>query len=307
MIMKKYYYKFSKILIVFIVISIVSCSKSNEISNVDENTGDDIVVDVEPLAVSQLLNVSYGASPQQKYDIYLPAGRTKETTKVFFLIHGGSWISGDKNDMNQFVNYLKPNFTNHAIVNINYRLATIGNPPFPMQIDDIKSVITDLKSKADTYQISNNYGFIGTSAGGQLAMLYSYKHDNNNEVDMVCSIVGPTNFTDPNYVDNPDFEQQLEAYEVIFGYSFENDPEYFESLSPYHVVTPSAPPSILFYGDSDHLIPTSQGVEMHAKLNSLNIINQLTLYEGEGHGNWSSENREATYTKLSNFINIHFQ
>lgn len=306
--MKKFYYKFSKLLLVLLAFSCISCSKSDGISNNENNNGgDDIVIEPTPLSATQLLNVSYGASPQQKYDLYLPAGRTKETTKVFFLIHGGSWISGDKNDMSQFVNYLKPNFTNHAIVNINYRLATIGNPPFPMQIDDIKSVIADLKLKAETYQISNNYGFIGTSAGGQLAMLYAYKHDTNNEVNMVCSVVGPTNFTDPNYVDNPDFEQQLEAYEVIFGHSFENDSEYFEGLSPYHIVTSTAPPSILFYGDSDHLIPTSQGLDMHAKLNSLNIVNQFTLYEGEGHGNWSSENIAETYTKLSNFVNIHFQ
>lgn len=300
-------YKFNKILLVLLAFSTISCTSNDEISipNQDDNN-DDTITDIQPLEETQILNVSYGNNNQQKYDIYLPEGRTKETTKVFILIHGGSWTSGDKSSMDNYVSYLKNNFNSHAIVNINYRLSTLGNPPFPMQIDDIKTIISDLKSKAETYQISNQYGFIGRSAGAQLSMLYSYKYDLNSEVNMVCSIVGPTNFTDSNYVNNPDFTQQLQAYELILGATYEDNPEYFESLSPYHVVTTFAPPTLLFYGDSDHLIPTSQGVDLHTKLNNLNIVNEFTLYEGEGHGNWSNENIEDSFNKLNTFINNQF-
>ena len=80
---------------------------------------------------------------------------------------------------------------------------------------------------------------------------------------------------------------------------------YYEDLSPYHVVTSSAPPTILFYGDEDELIPTTQGVEMHAKLNSLGVVNEFTLYEGEGHG-WDGANAIDTNIKLSAFISTHF-
>lgn len=307
--MKKFYYKFSKIVFALFVFSSISCTNSDGISNSDNNNngGGEIIVEPTPLVATQILNVSYGSSPQQKYDIYLPAGRSKETTKVFILIHGGSWITGDKSDMNNFVDYLKPNFPNHAIVNINYRLATPTTPVFPMQMDDIKSIVSDLKAKEETYQINNNYGFIGASAGAHLAMLYSYNFDTNDEVSLVCSIVGPTNLVDPNYLDNPDFAQQLLGYQLIFGQSFEDNPSYYEGISPYYVATTSAPPSILFYGDQDHLIPTSQGVDMHAKLNDLGIINQFTLYEGEGHGNWSNSHIQETYNKLSNFINTYFE
>lgn len=41
------------------------------------------------LAAQDLLNVSYGAHAQQKFDLYLPAGRSAATTKVFIFIHGG--------------------------------------------------------------------------------------------------------------------------------------------------------------------------------------------------------------------------
>lgn len=293
--MKNFYSKFSKIIIVTLTILFISCSSDDDV----------VIIDASPLAASQMLDVSYGANSQQKYDIYLPEGRTEETTKVFILVHGGSWVSGDKNDMNGFVNLIKPAFPEHAIVNINYRLASLTANAFPMQINDIESVIADLKFNADTYQISNEYGFIGVSAGAQLSMLYSYKFDPSNEVDMVCSIVGPTNFTDTNYIDNPDYAQMTLAFQAITGVNYADNPEYYEDLSPYHVVTSSAPPTLLFYGDEDELIPTSQGVEMHAKLNSLGVVNEFTLYEGEGHG-WGGANAIDTNTKLNAFISTHF-
>ena len=37
------------------------------------------------------LDVSYGSFPSSKMDVYLPAGRSKESPFVV-LIHGGGWI-----------------------------------------------------------------------------------------------------------------------------------------------------------------------------------------------------------------------
>jgi len=288
--MKYQYNKFSKFLIyTLIILFISSCSDDNDL----------------PLTASEILNVSYGSHAQQKYDIYLPEGRADDITKVFVLIHGGSWVGGDKGDMNFMVDLLKARFVDYAIVNINYRLGGIGNSPFPMQIDDIEDIVSDLKSKSDTYQITNEYGFIGLSAGAHLSMLYSYKFDDTSDVEMVCSIVGPTNFTDDAYVNDPDFDDFAISMQLLTGVNYTDNPEYYEDLSPYHIATTSAPPTILFYGDEDPLIPTSQGVDMHAKLNMLGVTNEFTLYEGEGHG-WAGANGIDTNLKLSAFITTHF-
>lgn len=287
--------KVSKFLIYsLIILFISSCS--------DEN--DDVINDV-PLAASEILNVSYGNHSDQKYDIYLPEGRVDNITKVFVLVHGGSWVSGDKSDMTFMIDLLKARFPTYAIVNINYRLGGPGNSPFPMQIDDIKSIVSDLKSKSEDYQITDKYGFIGVSAGAHLSMLYSYKYDDTDDVNMVCSIVGPTNFTDDAYVNDPDYANFAIGMQLITEVNYTDNPEYYEGLSPYHVATSSAAPTILFYGDEDPLIPTSQGVDMHAKLDALGIINEFTLYAGEGHG-WNGANGIDTNLKLSAFITTHF-
>ena len=68
------------------------CSKDNP----EEQTQ---TTDPEIVDAYEALNVSYGPDENQVFDIYLPENRT-HTTKILILIHGGSWISGDKMDMN---------------------------------------------------------------------------------------------------------------------------------------------------------------------------------------------------------------
>ena len=73
------------------VLVITSCQKENEITP-------DLAIPAETLN-----NVSYGSDAAQKMDIYLPAGRKTDSTKMVIMVHGGAWIEGDKNDFNSFV------------------------------------------------------------------------------------------------------------------------------------------------------------------------------------------------------------
>lgn len=281
-------------------ISIFSCSKN------DENLNDDTIIDaitgiIAPVLEEKvLLNINYGADPQQVYDIYLPAGRNKLKTKTLILVHGGAWIEGDKSDMFYIVNLIKENLPDYAIVNVNYRLATNGNYAFPMQINDIDAVVKKLKQ--ENYDISNNFGFIGVSAGAQLSMLYSYTNNITRNIKMVASIVGPTNFNDPNYTDS---QEWLDFYYTITGVNYEDNPEFYRQLSPLHKVNYLSVPTILLYGDQDPLIPISQGQDLHEKLDQYGIYNEYYLYEG-GHGAWSEENTTAAYSNLIYFIQKKF-
>lgn len=278
------------ILIIFALV-LVSCSSDDNNSN---NGGD------TTLQYQELLNVSYGNDSDQVYDIYLPENRTL-TTKVMFLVHGGSWVSGDKSDMNYIKDAMRESYPDIAIVNINYRLAGSGISPYPMQINDITAIVNHLETNQNTYTISNDYGFIGVSAGGHLSLLWSYAFDTNSDVDMVCSIVGPTNFTDPNYLSNPLASTALSTFGIDI-----NDTALLEEMSPYHNVTVSSPPTILFYGGMDPLVPTSQGVELAAKLNQLGVPHEFTIYPNEGHG-WTGANLEDSFTKLNAFIENYFE
>lgn len=275
-------------LLLFVLLPFYSCSN-------DENgTSVDLTV------AKTMLNVSYGSNSQQVFDLYLPANRSESSTKTLILVHGGAWIEGDKADMNYAVDIIKQFLPEYAIANVNYRLATTGNYAFPMQINDIDAIVQKLKN--ENYKISDNFGFIGTSAGGHLSMLYSYGHNSNNDIKMVCSIVGPTNFTDPNYINNPAW---LDLYFNLTGVHYADNPTYYEQLSPLFRATSSSVPTIMFYGNADPLIPTSQGVDLHAKLDQLGVYNEFNLYNG-GHGNWSQTDLLDANLKMIAFIQNKF-
>ncbi|MGB5417572.1 alpha/beta hydrolase fold domain-containing protein [Algibacter sp.] len=276
-------------LIVFM--SLIGCSDDN-------GTTKETEIPLNPLEYYQELNISYGDDANQVFDLYLPANRT-EDTKTIILVHGGGWTTGDKSEMIDFKNSIRQDFPNTAIVNLNYRLANTTTSPYPMQINDISSVVNHLKTNQSKYTISNTIGFIGVSAGGHLALLWSYAHDTDNNVNMVCSIVGPTNFTDPEYLDpNPLMKPLIELFGIAPGTAF------LEEISPYHQAKTSSPPTILFYGGNDPLIPTTQGTAMRDKLVSLGVTHQFTLYPDAGHG-WIGLDLLDTYLKLKAFIETH--
>ncbi len=248
-----------------------------------------------------LVNVSYGSHPQQVFDLYLPANRSSATTKTLILVHGGGWTAGDKADMVYVTNIIKQYLPGYAVANMNYRLASAGNPAFPMQVDDLAAVVAKLRNTSD-YGISEDFGFIGVSAGGHLSLLYSYAHNANNDVKMVCSIVGPTDFTDANYVNNPTLTAM---FATATGVNYADNPGYYQQLSPLYRATTAAPPTILFYGNADPLIPTTQGVNLHNKLDQLSVYNEFNLYNG-GHGDWAINDQLDAYGKLVTFIQNKF-
>jgi acetyl esterase/lipase len=270
----------------FIGVLFLSCS----------NEDSEISSEPEIIEAYEALDVSYGSDSNQVFDIYLPEGRT-ENTKVLFLVHGGSWVGGDKEDMNDVRDYVLQNHPSLGIVNMNYTLAGANSPPVPMQTNDISAVVNYITSNKTSLIISDDIGFIGVSAGAHLSLLWSYANDTNNQVDMVCSIVGPTNFTDPAYYNsaNPVFQSMY----ILFG-----NPSipFLESASPYHTATATSPPTLLFYGGQDPLVPNSQGIDLDSQLTNLGVPHQFTFYEEEGHG-WVGQNLADTFNKISNYIN----
>lgn len=259
----------------------------------------------EPLEALVEFNVSYGDDPQQVYDIYLPEGRDENKTKVIILIHGGGWIEGDKADVTEFIDLVRDNNPDHAIVNINYRLAIIpSRAAFPNQFEDLDAVINKLTEERETLQIKPDFGLIGLSAGAHIALQYDSVYDTDNQVKFVCDIVGPTNFTDPFYADNPNFSTLINF--LVDEDAYPNGTDFVTELSPALRVSPSTSPTILFYGNQDELVPLTNGQSLQASLDANGIVNEFTIYDG-GHGDWDQPSFLDLETKVAAFINAHLK
>src|SRR5829696_2536254 len=105
-----------------------------------QRNGSTISAEKKYLPAENFRDVSYGKDSAQRMDVYLPEGRSIDSTKAIILIHGGGWTGGSKTDFASYIDSFKRRMPDYAIFNINYRLFN-GNNLFPTQENDVKSAI----------------------------------------------------------------------------------------------------------------------------------------------------------------------
>lgn len=252
-------------------ILIVSCTKDKTDPN--NNSG------VNNLSDTIITDVPYGIHSQQKYDIHLPSGRDKNTP-IILMIHGGAWKAGKKEDLNYFVNLVKSYWSDVAIVNMNYRLASNTNNIHHNEImNDIKAVIGKVIANQNTYNTSSNMGLFGTSAGGQLAMIYAYRYNDYNNINCIANIFGPSIISDWSWYNSTNIWLGGYVGNILAEYVGQSwDTTLYNSVSPYWNINLNSQPTITFHGSLDPIVPVYQSQWLHSKLNNLNVTNEYHEY-----------------------------
>ena len=224
-------------------------------------------------------SVPYGSHPKQIMDVYIPAGQ-RDTMALLVMVHGGSWYEGDRSHFAAWFEY-ETNRKVYAAINIEYRLDTDQTTPVPMQTDDIAAAIRKVGEK---YGVNTTkIGILGVSAGGHLATLYAYHYDTDHHVKAVVDWCGPVDFNDPQYHTAGHWEWIFSGIEAIFGVPYAGHEDYYASVSPYHYVNAQSPPTIIHHGERDTLVPYTQAVRLHQKLDSVGVYNELYLYPDSEH------------------------
>jgi hypothetical protein len=147
-------------------------------------------------------NIDYvgKGNPAQVVDIYVPSGNGPFPLMVY--IHGGGWMTGDKDSGNGYPLDLNPRGI--AVASINYRMS--GEAILPAPIQDCKAAIRFLRANATKYKIDPDLigamgirwrrvgSLVGTSGG---IMLWDTPDMPNptvsSRVITVVNIAGPTN------------------------------------------------------------------------------------------------------------------
>ena len=287
--------KLNKIfLLVLISASLFSCTKDP----VDPGPGS--------VAAKTMLNEAYGTDAKQKMDIYLPANRRTDSTKVLILIHGGGWTQGDKADFAAVIDTLKQRLPGYAIFNLNYRLAAFSTNLFPTQEIDIKAAVDFIYGNRSTYQVSGKFVLIGASAGGHLSLLHAYKYRSVVKIKAVVDFFGPTDMVD--MYNNPGAYPQLAIAALMSGTPTTN-PALYQSSSPIQFVDALNCPTIIIQGASDLLVnATRQSQALATKLTLFSVVNQYVLYPPpNGHGDWSPATYTDAYNKIQAFLTANVQ
>lgn len=110
-------------------------------------------------------DIAYGSDPAQKFDAYVDEAKTGAPWVM--VVHGGSWMGGDKAD------YTQPAINafygaGFQVFSINYRLSPTAQ--WPAQRDDTNDALDYVRAHAEEFHIDKDRGVLyGASAGGQIA------------------------------------------------------------------------------------------------------------------------------------------
>jgi acetyl esterase/lipase len=258
----------------------------------------------------QELNISYGSHALQKMDIYFPED-FNSNTPVVFVIHGGGFIAGTKEDFTDRAKlFMARGF---VTVNISHRLVDatgLDQTPPPRinsavtvtdEVDDIAAAVEKYKTLAASYGsgISKMY-MAGHSAGGTLAMLYVQGNKNlNKQVKASGNLAGLTNITlsQELYHSPPNHEFWPNIRELLYRMSgvepIKENALHLMAISPNWVSSLPATgmPNITVMSDTNdedlkfapHFSTIEDARQYHLQLRSKNVPSELVMMDTD-HG-----------------------
>ena len=295
-----------KIFFIFLLVSLAffSCAKNDLNEEVLGVNNLELNKSINNITYQTIRDISYGSSPEQTFDIYSPISTLATIkTKVIILIHGGSWMNGDKSSMESLLERIQNNNPSYTIVNMNYVLASENAFAFPNQFNDIDLLLNKLTAKQDEYHIIPEFTLVGKSAGAHLALMYDNSFDKLDRVKTVCSISGPTDFTHPVFQDDPDFDYLFDLLidKSYYSYSFDITSE----ISPLFQINKRSSPTIIFHGINDVKVPIENAELLEEKLRRKRIPNKLLVFN-EGHSNWNENSMQVFDLEFKLFLENNF-
>lgn len=227
-----------------------------------------------------------------KMQLYSPDNWTSAKnypTIIFFF--GGGWNGGSLDQFRDQAGY----FASRGMVTVlaDYRVKSRhGTTPYE-SVKDAKSAVRFLKENASKLQIdSTKIVASGGSAGGHLAAA-------------VAVLPGVNETTD-----NLDIDTKVGAvilYNAVVdngpgtgGFQHERMGDNWLTISPIHHIEKGAPPTLLFLGDQDKIIPVSVAHEYKSKMEAVGSKCNVFIYEGQGHGFFNrKKNTDEYYRKTT--------
>lgn len=245
------------------------------------------LIETEP-TVPQNINEYKGITYKQidSIDLKLDIYRLKSLNKaapVLLFIHGGGWSKGKRSDyLPYLVDFARKGY---VTVTVSYRLSKVAH--FPAAVEDVKCAVKWIRKNASQYGINpDKIAVIGGSAGGHLALMLAYSDDDefseecpdhvSSRVNAVVDLYGPVDLTTP-------YAQKRPESTSFLGQIYDQDPGIFKDASPRFYISHDDPPTLIFHGTIDSLVPVSQSDSLHSWLDNAGVPNEYHRLKGWPH------------------------
>lgn len=254
-------------------------------------------------------NISYidDNNPKHRLDVYLP--KDKKNFPVLHFVHGGYWVSGDKNYF-AFATGLYGNIgttlakNGIGVVVQNYRLAP--ETQIQGQLEDVLSGIDWTTKNISQYGGSPNKVYLmGHSAGGHIVTLLGTNTSLLAEKKLQQNIAGFIDLSGildiPDMVKNHDDTFNKEISFPVFGTDIAIQKQY----SPTTYITDSLPNFLVIVGEHDFPLINTQTETM---IHSLTTKAPYHILSGQSHIDIITQFGKTTDTitpLILDFVNSH--
>lgn len=266
-------------------------------------------------------DIAYASERANKFDLYLPADRSRASYGLIVYLHAGGFTSGDKADDRALLEWFCSK--GYVAAGINYTLRNEANPTASVysQSMEIKAAVPVVLREAEKlgYPI-DALAIGGGSAGHCLAMIYAYRDAAASPVPvkMVFGAVGPSSFYPEdwtNYGFDQDTKEAKEGAANLFGVMSGNEitpellgtPAYDEAvkdISPLLWVDETSAPSLLCYGAHDRVQPFAASARLAAALAKYRVPHDYIVCEHSGHGLQNDNKQLRLYQqKMEEYLN----
>lgn len=250
-----------------------------------------------------LRNVKYGEHELQSMDVYLPAKRSVDHTKLIVYLHAGDWSSGDKDDVglnDNSVDLLKAYFPDYALFTMNYRLATDSNGITAIDAEkDVLQAMDFIYEQAHTYQISTDTYMAGLESGAQLASLYALKSaETSTRVKGSIAFSGAFDLLAIHNESTAAMKYALHAY---IGGAPHNQASHYENASPIQHISARSPSFLIIHDTNNSKYPITQAEAFGQRLIANGIDHEFISYDSV-KDSISTPDMENVFNKIKSFL-----
>ena len=199
------------------------------------------------------------------------------------LLHGGGWRYGNHLETGDWPRILTD--AGFHVFSAEYRLANDEYQTWrdaPRDVHDAYAYVQD--HAADLSVNPTQINLIGQSAGGHLALLEAYLH---NDARTVVSLYAPIDLA-LDYATSRDKSAELD----FIGGPPKQYPNRYRAVSPITYVFPRAPRTLIVQGTTDDLVAAKNATLLSSSLTEDRIEHELVLLPMTGH---SFENQRGGF------------